>query len=670
MIKHYSQNIQNVIQRELFAAKKSIKICVAWFTNDLLFQPLILQLNMGVKVELILNKDEINLSDSNDVDFDQFVENGGCLYWNTTDKLLHHKFCIIDDRVVITGSYNWTNKAEYNYEDITVCTEDSESINHYQKIFDKLSQEFPLLKSSETLQQKKNITSRQEQAYTCSIKYITTDGKIIDVSCDKFPDGVKIISNTYRNGLGEMVFDRNITTIGEWAFENCGSLTSITIPDSVTTIGNYAFRNCSNLTTITIPDSVTTIGWDAFYGCSSLTSVTIPDSVTEIENLAFCGCSNLTCVNIKISNLAKYCAKNCMHKIEGTHHLFIGKTEITKLTIPDSVKTIGGGAFENCSNLTSITIPDSVTEIGERAFSRCSSLISVIIPDSVIEIGESAFRVCSSLTTITIPDSVKTIGSSAFSGCSSLANITIPDSVTEIGKLAFYNCSSLTSITIPDSVTTIEYSAFEGCSSLASITIPDSVKTIGGSAFENCSSLTSITIPDSVTTIGGETFKGCRSLTSVIIPDNVTEIGENAFRVCSSLTTITIPDSVKTIGSSAFSGCSSLASITIPDSVSKICDGVFYGCDSLKHFDGKFAEDNGRCLIVDGRLVAFALNCGLTEYTIPSNVTSIGGYVFRGSKRLTKLYVTKNVDSIGEYALCESLNELIFESSIPPFIIF
>ena len=564
MIKHHSHNIQNVIQRELFAAKKSIKICVAWFTNDLLFQPLILQLNMGVKVELILNKDEINLSDSNDVDFDQFVANGGCLYWNTTDKLLHHKFCIIDDRVVITGSYNWTNKAEYNYEDITVCTEDSESINHYQKIFDKLSQEFPLLKSSETLRKKKNITSSQEQTYTCSIKYTTTDGKIIEISCDKLPDGVKINSNTYRNGLGEIVFDKEITKIGApfisdkyLAFGDCETLRSITIPDSVTTIGNSAFSHCSSLTTIIIPDNVTTIGRWAFSGCSSLTSIIIPDNVTTIGLCAFSGCSSLTSITIpdSVTTIGWYAFAGCSSLKEfkgkfaadGGRCLIKDNTIIayasgTTYVIPDSVTTIGRWAFSRCSSLTSVTIPDSVTKIGGGAFSGCSSLKEFkgkfaadggrcLINDNTIIAYAAA-----SGTTYAIPDSVTTIGRWAFSRCSSLTSITIPDSVTKIGGAAFSGCSNLTTITIPDSVTEIGNSAFSGCSSLASITIPDSVTTIGNLAFYSCSSLTSVTIGNSVTEIGYRAFSGCSSLTTITIGDSVTEIHELAFGDCRNLT--------------------------------------------------------------------------------------------------------------------------------------
>lgn len=140
MIKHYSQNIQNAILKELFTANQSIKIAVAWFTNDLLFQPLLLKLATGVKVDLILNKDEINLSAS--IDFNSFVKSGGNLYWNDTNRLMHEKFCIIDDRVVITGSYNWTNKAESNYESISVFTNEEESLRDYKTRFATLSKGF------------------------------------------------------------------------------------------------------------------------------------------------------------------------------------------------------------------------------------------------------------------------------------------------------------------------------------------------------------------------------------------------------------------------------------------------------------------------------------------------------------------------------------------------
>ncbi len=211
-------------------------------------------------------------------------------------------------------------------------------------------------------------------------------------------------------------------------------VTNAVIPDSITSIGDYAFLGCSSLTSVTIPDSVTNIGEWAFSGCSSLTSVTIPDSVTSIGDSAFYNCSSLTSV-----------------------------------TIPDGVTSIGYGAFSGCSSLTSVTIPDSVTSIGESAFFDCSSLTSVTIPDSVTSIGSYAFCDCSSLTSVTIGNSVTSIEGSAFSGCSSLTSVTIPDSVTSIEGGAFSGCSSLTSVTIPDSVTGIGDWAFRLCSKLNDI---------------------------------------------------------------------------------------------------------------------------------------------------------------------------------------------------------
>ena len=346
--------------------------------------------------------------------------------------------------------------------------------------------------------------------------------------------GANIVSNTYSEDSERWVikFDGDVTTIGDNAFYDCRSLTSVTISDSVTTIGYAAFAECYSLTSVTIPDSVTSIGDYAFWSCGSLTSVTIPDSVTTIGYAAFNFCESLTSV-----------------------------------TIPDSVTTIGGYAFAECYSLTSVTIPDSVTSIGNGAFVYCSSLQEFkgkfasdngrcLIVDGALNSFAPA-----GLTEYTIPDSVTTIGDDAFYGCSSLTSITIPDSVTTIGNDAFYFCSSLTSVTIPDSVTTIGTWAFAWCESLTSVTIPDSVTTIGDRAFYECWNLTSVTIPDSVTKIGDSAFYYCSSLTSVTIPDSVTTIGVEAFGYCSSLTSVTIGDSVTMIGETAFWYCDDLTSV-------------------------------------------------------------------------------------------------------------
>ena len=236
-------------------------------------------------------------------------------------------------------------------------------------------------------------------------------------------------------------------------------------------------------------------------------------------------------------------------------------SNLTSITIPNSVMSIGESAFSRCSKLTSVTIPNSVTSIGERAFYSCEKLTSIIIPNSVTSIGEKAFEKCSNLTSITIPNSVTSIGDAAFFGCSNLTSVTISNSVMSIGWCAFFLCSNLTNITIPNSVTSIGGRAFNLCKNLTSITIPNSVTSIGVEAFENCSNLTSITIPNSVTSIGNAEFLGCSNLTSVTIPNSVTSIDERAFYLCEKLTSIIIPNSVTSIGRCAFSACSNLTSI-------------------------------------------------------------------------------------------------------------
>ena len=171
--------------------------------------------------------------------------------------------------------------------------------------------------------------------------------------------------------------------------------------------------------------------------------------------------------------------------------------------------------FSGCSGLTNITIPNSVTSIGSGAFCNCSGLTSITIPNSVASIGERTFQNCSSMTSITIPNSVTSIGKYVFFGCIGLTSVTIPNSVISIEDGAFLTCSGLMSITIPNSVTSIKRYAFEYCSGLKSVNIPESVTSIASSAFHGCSGLTSITIPNSVTRIEGRAFAECPELANV-----------------------------------------------------------------------------------------------------------------------------------------------------------
>jgi len=232
-------------------------------------------------------------------------------------------------------------------------------------------------------------------------------------------------------------------------------------------------------------------------------------------------------------------------------YVYIDLSGSTIKTIPDQAFCISDvGGVRGCNNLTGITMPNSVTSIGNEAFRCCYNLTNITIPDSVTSIGNLAFLACTSFTSITIPNSVTSIENGAFDSCTNLASVTLPTnaSFTSIKAYAFDQCTSLASVTIPDSVSSIGQQAFRGCTSLANITIPDSVTSIGYGAFDNCTSLTNITIPSSVTSIESNAFNNCTGLTNITIPSSVTSIERNAFNRCTNLTKVIFQGSIPYVG--------------------------------------------------------------------------------------------------------------------------
>lgn len=410
--------------------------------------------------------------------------------------------------------------------------------------------------------------------------------------------------------------------------------------------------------------------------------------------------------DIKIVPYVRFKNKgNKDYKVTRINNFSFWNTKITSVTIPNSVKYIGGSAFSECKNLTSITIPGSVKTIDQFAFSGCSNLTSIELQEGVTLIKKNAFEKCSSLTSITIPSSVEFFGEDAFLGCDNLKSVnisdfvawcniefkgyystplrvshhllingqtindlTFPDCVTSIGNLAFAYEEFITSVTIPNSVTSIARNAFFYCNNIASVSIPNSVTTIGEGAFNGCS-LKTLAIPRSVISIGQGAFVGNSIYLSSISVESgnskydsrnncnaLIETGKNKL-ILGCKNTI-IPDDVTSIGSDAFSW-SPFISVTIPKSVTDIGEMAFGGCQDLtfiKVEGGNPTYDSrDNCnAIIESKTNKLIEGCKNT--IIPNSVSSIGKYAFWALKGLKSIVIPKSVETINDYAFCECRN--------------
>lgn len=343
---------------------------------------------------------------------------------------------------------------------------------------------------------------------------------------------------------------------------------------NVTRIGENAFNNCIGLTSISIPASVKTIGNNAFSGCINLGKATFA-SVKDLCEIEF-GNSNSNPLNL-------------------SHHLYIGKNEITVLEVPAGVYEIKNYAFAGGKYITNFILGPNVTTIGNDVFNNCNGyqviyasfdqMLSINYGDGVSNPMGNANNVIlanSSLSNdITITKDVKKY---AFKGAKWIKKVSFSSEVTNIGQKAFCDCAELSSVTLPTSLAVIGEGAFYGCKKLTDITIPapSTPDHFGKDVFRECYSLINAEISAGLTTLPEGLFYGCTNLTSVVLPKETQVIGKNTFKGCTSLTSLPLPQKggtgLTTINESAFNGCKGIKTLEIPSTVVSIGKNAFYDC--------------------------------------------------------------------------------------------
>ena len=441
----------------------------------------------------------------------------------------------------------------------------------------------------------------------------------VDVDTTTYENGAHQLSIHYVNSSSDEWSVCNVNFYNDLSGEPCGENVQWKLQDGILSIwGNGAITShpwdTDEVQSIIISPGTTSICDNAFSNCTNLTSVSIPQTVSFIGNRAFSGCENLS-----------------------------------ELTIPASVSAIKNATFQGCSNLLHVNISEGLTSIESWAFDGCSKLQSVYIPSTMNTIEDYVFGGCTSLNTVYISslDSWKTVSLptkwGSFWACphklivgnQEVTEIVIPEGTETVSQAYYSHCSSIRRVVLPETVTTIDVYAFSFCINLESINMPSGLLSIKSWAFEGCSSLNGINIPDTVTYLGDSVFKGCSNICTINIPNGLTEIPYEFLCNCIGLNTVTIPASILSIRSGAFYGCEQLEAVELPANLNTIGSYAFRGS-------------------------------GLTTIEIPNNVVKINSLTFANCSQLSSVTIPSSVTEIeeGAFSYCDNLKALTIPGSV------
>lgn len=328
--------------------------------------------------------------------------------------------------------------------------------------------------------------------------------------------------------LQSATLSNSLTEIKSSTFQGCTSLTSINIPEGVTSIAGYAFYGCTSFTEMDLPEALTTLGNSAFQSCTSLKSVIMPENETgslTLGNDVFKGCSALERVDLPVGTLtvgtntfSNALASECWIKAPFNSNLVgsIPSGKLVNYIYPSWTTSIASGEWQNNTTLKSAAIPDGVTSIGGNAFNGCSNLDKFVCDDATSWCSKSfgapwlvgtywdLYEGSEKVTSLTLAGAPS---ARCFYRNKSLVSVTIPEGVTSSGSSSFEACQNLTTVTLPSTLTTIPQYSFHACPALTTINIPSGVTSIGQMALRNCTSLTTLTIPSATTTINANAFQ-------------------------------------------------------------------------------------------------------------------------------------------------------------------